>query len=157
MKKIFSILLTAVLGASLLASCSKSSNNATTGNGYMKAKVDGTLKECDLAVEATYSGGVLGIAGRWGGSGGGYTLAIPSYTSGATGDFNIGAGSFANAILSEGADPSASYSANMVTGTGKITILSMNSSKVKGTFQFTGRNTGGASKSVTDGEFEIEF
>jgi len=157
MKKTIQLLLVALLAAGIFASCSKSSNNPTPAKGSMKAKVDGTLKDCDLSVQATYSSGTMGLAGRWGGSGGGFTLTIPNYTSGATGDFNIGPGNMSMAILSEGTDPNTQYSANMGLGSGKITITSMNTTTVKGTFQFVAKNTAMATKTVTEGQFEINF
>jgi hypothetical protein len=157
MKKIIIHFLSVMMLATIITSCSKSSNNnGGLANGYLKARVDGTLKNADLAVTATYTSGVLAMSGRWT-SGGGIDLIIPSYTSGATGTFNISSGNFNTAQVYLSATPTDVFSANAVTGSGSITISSMSSSKVKGSFQFTGRNSAAATKSVTEGEFEINF
>lgn len=161
MKNTLQLMLAVIFAASIFTACSSSNddnNNPTPSKGSMQAKVDGTLKKCDLSVQATYSNSTLALAGRWGGSGGGFTLTIPNYTSGAIGDFNIGGlGNTTMAIYSEGTDPNTQFSANMTMGSGKITITSMNSTVVKGTFVFDAQNTSLTTKKITEGQFEINF
>ena len=116
--------------------CKKSSGSGDGSEGTMSAKVDGALQTCDLAIEATLSNGVLGLGGRWS-SGGGFTMSIPGFTN-TTGAFNLGSGNMNIAVVTLGLNATDTYTANPVTGSGKIIITSFSDDNIKGTFEFVG-------------------
>ncbi len=156
MKKTILLLCSFLMLAAI--SCKKDSNGGgglVSGQGYMRGTVDGVVKECDLAVTATKTD-VLSLAGRWGGAGGGFTININNYNNGGPGTYQLGLmGSMA--IYSDGTAAETQYVTSMVAGSGSVTITEINNTHVKGTFTFTGRNTSGTTKTVSNGEFDINF
>ena len=139
----------------VLTSCSKDDDDdAALGDGTLTAKVDGASFNSTLAVQAAAASGTLSIGGT--GSDGQINIILPSFTGVAT--YNVASGgAMANYTLTT--SPFTSWSASMITGSGSVVITEYTAGDhVKGTFSFTGGNPGGgASKVVTDGQFNIKF
>lgn len=147
-------LLTLLAFSFVFTSCSKDDDDgAATGNGSLTAKVDGVNFNSTLAVQATLSSGVLAFGGT--GSDGQITIAIPNYT--APGTFNLGAGNMSTATYNITTAPYTGYVASMVSGSGSIVVTELSGGYVKGTFSFTGMATGGATKAITEGKFNIRL
>ncbi len=152
--KSFKTLLALLAFSFVLTSCSKDDDDgAATGNGSLTAKVNGVDFNSTLAVQATLSSGVLGFGGT--GSDGQITIAIHNYT--APGTYTLGGGNMSTAVFSLTTSPFTSYVASMVSGTGSIVVTELAGGYVKGTFSFTGATTGGATKTITEGKFNIKL
>lgn len=154
MKSIKTLL--SVLAFSLvLTSCSKDDDGgAASGNGSMTAKVDGTSYSASLAVQATLSGTTLVFGGT--GSAGQITIALNNYT--APGTFAINGSSMVVATFAITTSPFTAWVASMVGGSGSVTVSEVAGGYVKGSFNFTGINTGGAAnKVITEGQFNIKL
>ena len=146
----------------MAVSCKKDSNGgssggngAANGKGYMRGTVDGVIKNCDLAVMANKADN-LSLSGRWSGEGGGFTINIANYNNGGVGTYQLGLGG-SMAIYSDGTAENTQYVTSMVSGSGNVVITEIDNTHVKGTFTFTGNNTSGVSKTVSNGEFDINF
>lgn len=159
--KIFKFAFFSLMLATSLLSCKKdSNNNSATGNGTMTAKVDGASFTAGLAVTATITATtpkVCAFAGT--GSDGQININLGNYTG--PGTYSIGSSSPTNAaIYTLTASPFTAYSANMVLGSGTVTITSDTGGYLEGTFSFSASNNSGGTmvtKNVTDGSFRIKL
>jgi len=156
--KSFFLMLTAVavLG---LTSCNKDSDEDVTpdnplSNGSISLKVDGTSWNASLAVQAVNTNGVINVTGS---DSNAKQASVVLYGVIEPGTYNVQAGLQHQLRWTEGLDASQTYVANGILGSGSITITELTSSKVKGTFQFTGANTAQATTSITEGSFEATF
>lgn len=156
--KSFFLMLTAiaVLG---LTSCNKSSDDDVTpdnplSNGSISLKVDGSSWNASLAVQAINTNGVINVTGS---DSNAKQASVILYGVTEPGTYNVQAGLQHQLRWTEGLGTNDTYMANGLVGSGSITITELSSTKVKGTFQFTGVNTAQASKSITEGSFEATF
>jgi len=146
----------AVLG---FTSCSKSEDDDVTpdnpiSNGSITLKVDGTSWNASLAVQAVNSNGVINITGS---DSNAKQASVLLYGVTEPGTYNVQAGLQHQLRWTEGLNASQTYVANGILGSGSITVTELTSSKIKGTFEFTGANTSQATKSITEGSFEATF
>lgn len=159
MKQVFSMLL-AIAVLTALAGCSSSDDNTTnpTGSaGSMAATVDGTAWTSSMVTQATSSNGAVAFAGR-DNNNRQINIAIVGATAAGTyklGDLMQNVGS--SAILALGTSQTDVYSTFPGLATGTITFSTLTTTGAEGTFSFTGRNTAGATKSVTNGTFKVTF
>jgi hypothetical protein len=153
--KSFFLMLTAIAVVSL-SSCSKSDDEDTTPENPLSngLKVDGSSWDASLAVQAVNTSGVINVTGS---DSNGKQAGVILYGVTEPGTYNVQAGLQHQLRWTEGLDASQTYVANGILGSGSITITELSSSKVKGTFQFTGANTAQATKSITEGSFEASF
>ncbi len=143
-----------------LGSCSKSEDNPTGGSstkGSLSATIDGVDWTADLTVQATYTNKVLGFAGSGKDSkqinitmsnidkAGVYSIAAPGTMQTGT------------AVLTLAANTESVYSTFPGLSQGIITIVKLTSTEAEGTFSFTGQNTKGVQKNVTNGKFKVSF
>jgi len=156
--KSFFLMLTAVavLG---ITSCNKSDDEDTTpdnpaSNGSISLKVDGSSWNASLAVQAVNTNGVINVTGS---DSNAKQVSVILYGVTEPGTYNVQAGLQHQLRWTEGLGTNDSYIANGLIGSGSITITELSSTKVKGTFQFTGMNTAQATKSITEGSFEATF
>ena len=120
-------------------------------NGSMSAKFDGADWAATLSVRASNSGTIVGVAG----TDLNQTLAF-ALAATAPGTYNIGPLSPANAELTT--TGGVVYTAAGNVGSGTITITSLTATAVAGTFTFNMvKSGGGATRSVTNGVFNIKF
>lgn len=138
----------------LITSCSKddSSTAPTASGGSMMASIDGSSWSSSLITQATVQGGVLAVAGQ-DGSVRQIQLRVINYAG--QGTYSLGSGNMHLATVVTGTTANDMYTANMVAGTGSIIVTESTSSRIKGTFTFTARNTAGGTKSVTNGNFDV--
>lgn len=146
----------AVLG---FTSCDKNSDDDVTpenpiSNGTITLKVDGSSWNASLAVQAVNTNGVINVTGS---DSDAKQASVILYGVTEPGTYNVQAGLQHQLRWTEGLGTNDSYIANGLIGSGSITITELSSSKVKGTFQFTGANTAQATKSITEGSFEATF
>lgn len=156
--KSFFLMLTAVAVLGLV-SCNKSDDDDVTpenpiSNGSLSLKVDGTSWNASLAVQAVNTNGVINVTGS---DSNAKQASVILYGVTEPGTYNVQAGLQHQLRWTEGLGANDSYIANGLIGSGSITITELSSSKVKGTFQFTGANTAQATKSITEGSFEATF
>lgn len=157
--KFFFLMLTAiaVLG---LTSCDKSDDedvtpdDPATGNGSLSLKVDGTSWNASLAVQGINANGVVTVTGS---DSNAHQAQVILYGVTEPGTYNVQAGLQHQLRWTEGLNAQDTYMANGILGSGSIVVTELTSSKVKGTFQFTGANTAQATKSITEGSFEATF
>jgi hypothetical protein len=140
---------------------SSSVTNCTTqSNPCMTALIDGTAFTSITTASGigSYSGGLLAA----GGGDANYSLAFALFASN-TGSYTIpgnGVNLGKNAILSS-ARSAASWSASQAGGSGTVTVTSLTSTTVAGTFSFTVIPTAGTgatgNHSITNGTFLVRF
>lgn len=118
----------------------------------MTASIDGSSWSSSLITQATVQGGVLAVAGQ-DGSVRQIQLRVINYAG--QGTYSLGSGNMHLATVVTGTTANDMYTANMVAGTGSIIVTESTSSRIKGTFTFTARNTAGGTKSVTNGNFDV--
>ncbi len=137
MKQLTLVAFTALLGLGvLLTGCTKKSSSSSTSSSYsMKATIGSTSMNGSVCIASVVSS-TLAISGSTvtGGVGGPpqINIAVASWT-GTTGTFTLGlssTGSFGQYVASTGALASMSQ-------TGSVTITSVTSTTIKGTFNFT--------------------
>lgn len=133
-------------------SCSKN-NDPVVQPPFLNAKAGGTVKDCNN-VSVTLTAGILQINAQTPSADAIFVLTINNYTQGQIGTFNIGPGNFTTALYREG---SVSFSAGTSAGSGRIQITNSNSDGVQGSFEFEGVSTTGATKSITEGRFNVYF
>ena len=146
----------AVLG---LTSCNKSDDEDVTpdnplSNGTMSLKVDGATWNASLAVQAINAGGVINVTGS---DSNAKQVSVILYGVTETGTYNVQSGLSHQLRWTEGLGTNDTYIANGLIGSGSITITELSSTKVKGSFQFTGSNTEQVVKTITEGSFEAAF
>jgi len=156
--KSFFLMLTAiaVLG---VTSCNKSDDEDVTpenplSSGSMSLKVDGTSWNASLAVQGINANGVVTVTGS---DSDAHQAQVILYGVTEPGTYNVQAGLQHQLRWTEGLNPQDTYVANGIIGSGSITVTELTSSKVKGTFQFTGANTAQGTKTITNGSFEATF
>ncbi len=126
-------------------------NNTHPANGSMTANIDGAAWNASLTVTASNNGTIIGAAG----TDAAQTLAFALAGTG-PGTYTIGPLSPMNAELTT--TGGVVYSAAGNIGGGSVTITSVTSTAVAGTFTFTlVKSGGGASKTVTNGAFNIKL
>ena len=127
----------------------------------MSMRVDGTNWTATSGVFATSSGGILSI----GGSDPTWTLGF-AVTASAAGTFVLpgaaGAQSGNNALLvfTPNNNTTGSWAANLLQGSGTVTITSFTTTAVSGTFSFVvmpASGTASGARNVTNGTFTINF
>jgi hypothetical protein len=133
-------------------SCGKD-DGGTPDLPFLSAKADGVVKDCNV-IRVTLVGGTLVINANNTAGDVVIVLNINNYTSGQIGTFNIGQGNFSSASYREG---STSYSAGTTAGSGRIQITNSNTTSIQGSFEFTGVNVTGASKTITEGRFSAYY
>lgn len=146
----------AVLG---FTSCNKSDDEDVIpenplSNGTITLKVDGADWNASLAVQAVNTNGVINVTGS---DSDAKQASIILYGVTEPGTYNVQAGLQHQLRWTEGLDASQTYVANGILGSGSITITELSSSKIKGSFQFTGANSSQATKSITEGSFDATF
>ncbi len=141
-----------------LSSCSKTEDttpdNPLLSSGSIALKADGVSWNASLAVQAVNSNGVINITGS---DANAKQASILLYGVSQTGSYSMTAGMAHQLRYTAGLGQNDTYMANGLVGSGTITITELTSTKIKGTFSFTGVNTSGASKSITDGSFTANF
>ena len=144
-----------------LASCTKDDDNAEpdnsdNGSGTLTATVNGSYFDATLAVQAVFENGVLSVAGN---NGNAQQLQITLLNPDGAGTYQIG-GNMANpntGMYVDGPSAEETYTTMVGVGNGSVEITEFTDSKVKGTFSFTARNTGGNEVHVTDGRFDVNI
>ncbi len=130
-----------------LNSCKKSSNSKPASNS-ISLKFNGTAYSTTSNITGSASKGALQIVGSFNTTTTVY-LAIPSGV--AVGSFDISSGAGAASFSSGSAD-------EYFGDTGTITITSLTSTTVGGTFQFDGTDVlTGATGTVTEGKFQTSY
>ncbi len=153
MRAMFAGLAGLVLAATM-AGCGSDPAGPGLANGSMSAKIDGSNFNASVAIAATYSGGILAIAGT---DGQGRTIGLGGQVA-APGTFTVGATNPTNFSVTTG---SAGWQAAITTGSGSFTVTSISATGAKGTFQFTAGPLAGTgatgNKVVTEGAFDVTF
>jgi hypothetical protein len=135
-----------------------------TGGGSssrtITALIDGV--RVSLSAVGARSGGTgsapasLLVSGSDFGSGGGTSLALGTPQS--TGTFSIGPGSLVTANMSVIGAGSGGWLAFATQGSGTVTVSALTATGASGTFNFVMvSTTGGPSKTVTNGAFDVTF
>lgn len=123
-------------------------------NGSLRARIDGSSFSATVALAATYSGGILAIAGT---DAQGRTIGLGSQVLG-PGTFTVGAADPTNFSVSTGV---ASWQAVVTAGSGTLTVTSISAAGAEGRFQFTAAPLPGTgamgNKGVTQGVFDVTF
>ncbi|MDQ3697488.1 MAG: DUF6252 family protein [Gemmatimonadota bacterium] len=132
------------------------------GSGQFTATIDGQAWESDLLSQAA----VAGSPGTYTLTGGkvlsstdfrGITLAL--FNIGAAGTYPLGVGVFAFGGMGIVSEPGAAWSTPNSGAAGSITITTLTTTRIAGTFEFTTTTslTPGATgtRTVTDGEFDL--
>ncbi len=140
----------------LIGSCNKNDDdNPVAGNGSMSLTVDGSSWTASLSVQAVNTNGVINVTGS---DSQAKQAAVVLYNVTSTGTYQIGPANPSNMLRwTEGVGQTDTYTANGIIGSGTVTITELTSSNIKGTFSFTGYNTAGTTKAVTNGKFEANF
>jgi len=141
------------------SSCSKGDDDATPespalSSGAISLKVDGASWNASLAVQGINTNGVINVTGS---DSDAKQASVILYGVTEPGTYTIGGGSTHQLRWTEGLAQTETYSANGVIGSGTITVTELSSTKIKGSFSFTGMNTAQATKNITDGSFEATF
>lgn len=153
--KIFTALLALV--ALTFSGCNKNddNNNPSGSSGSMSLTVDGSNWSATLAVQAVNSNGVINVTGS---DSNAKQASVILYGVSTTGTYQVGPGNPSNQLRwTQGLGTNDTYQANGVIGNGTVTITELTSSKISGTFQFTGYNTAQNSKVITNGSFSANF
>jgi len=147
-----------IAGIVMLGSCKKKSDdpaNPVGSNGAITLKVDGSTWNASLSVQAVNSNGVINVTGS---DSNANQAGVTLYGVTAPGTYQVGPPNAGNMLRwTEGLGQTDTYQASGVIGTGTVTVTELSSSKVKGTFSFTGYNTDQTSKQITEGTFEANF
>ena len=143
-----------------LGACSKDEDNPTGGSstkGSMSATIDGIDWAADLTVQGTYNNKVLGFAGSGKDS---KQINITMSNIESAGVYSIaapGTMQTGTAILTLAPNAESVYSTFSGISTGTITIVKLTSTEAEGTFSFTGQNTKGVRKNITNGKFKVSY
>ncbi len=140
-----------------LASCKKDDDgdDNPASAGSVTLTVDGASWNASLSVQAVNTNGVINVTGS---DSNAKQASIVLYNVTKTGTYTVGGIGNSNSLRwTEGLGQNDTYSANGIIGSGTITVTELSSTKIKGTFSFTGVNTAQATKSITDGAFEATY
>lgn len=124
-------------------------NPGTSTN--MNAKINGTLLDLDgngSLIKSSLVGDMMMIRG----TNGTKSIALNILNYRGNGTYNITI-STSSAIYTEDFSPDAVFTAK----SGKVTITSSTATTIKGTFEFTGTSSANASRSITEGKFDVSF
>jgi hypothetical protein len=124
-------------------------------HGTMTAVIDGSPWTAVAITTASYTSGIVAIGGA--DSSNPIRSIGLSITAPTAGTYPISTGS-ANAVLSIGIGPT--WTANVLGGTGTVTLTSLSSTAAVGTFSFTAVPAAGGAAgnhAVTTGAFNITF
>jgi len=146
-----SILTTFLLAALVACGGDDPAGPEVTTTGPVSARVDGAAWAATIAF-ATNTGGFVAV-GASSTAGEGIGFALQGSTPGT---YTFGPSNPANATLTIGSDV---WSAGAGTGSGSIVITVLNSTRVAGTFSFQGVSLTGtpATRSITEGVFDVAF
>lgn len=138
------------------SSCKKDSDSGTpsTGSGTMTLSYDGTSWNASLAVVGVNTNGLVNVTGS---DSDAHQASVILYGATGPGTYEVTMGLQNQLRWTEGLGQDDTYVANGILGSGTIKVTELTSSKVAGTFSFTGYNTSGGSKQITDGEFSATF
>jgi len=145
MKKIKYLYIIAAACALLFFSCSKKSNPAPAQS--ISLKFNGTAYST-TNLTANTSDNLTVISGEFVGQ----SVVLIDIPNAKVGSFDIPS-SGANVSFANGSGAQNVYTAN----TGNITVTSMTSTSIAGTFEFTGNNVGGSPATVTSGQFQVKL
>lgn len=133
-------------------------------SGTLTASVAGSSFE-SVCVQGELSSGALALGGNLGATEGGsqkqINITVPgaqagqTYAIGGFGDLVIA--TYSELTIDDPMDTSRLFTAAPGAGSGRVTLDAVSASGASGTFEFTGRNSSGATISVTSGQFDIEF
>lgn len=152
------ILRIALLASIVLTINACSSSTGSTPDGYY---MTATIGSDDFsAAESTCKGQMAGTTLVIAGSAltnppKQFNISVPNAAEGQT--FTTAGSLGLTMICTTEASASGIYTASMVSGNGTITITKLTTSEAVGTFSFTGANTSGATKAVTNGKFRVKF
>ncbi|MFK5855974.1 MAG: DUF6252 family protein [Bacteroidota bacterium] len=140
----------------VMSSCKKDddSDDPVTGNGTMSLVYGGTSWNASLAVQAINTNGVINITGS-DSEARQASVILMGVTE--AGTYQISTGSTSQLRWTEGLGQEQTYVANGILGSGTVTISELSATKIVGTFNFTGYNTNGETKEITDGQFSADF
>lgn len=142
--KRFLALLPALFTLTLLFSACEESPTDNTVDGSMTATVSGaSFTATSSTVTARKTSGTIVVTGN---SGNSVSISL-TFSASATGS-TTGMGVYT-------AGPSADFVYNALTA--QINVTKLDDTTVEGTFSFTGTNSAGATKSVTNGSFSADF
>lgn len=160
MKRI-QFLIVAILSIALFTftSCDKSEDDVTPDNpllssGAISLKVDGASWNASLAVQGINTSGVINVTGS---DSDAKQASLVLYGVTEPGTYTFGVGTSHQLRWTEGLGQTDTYLANGLVGSGTIIVTELSSTKIKGSFSFTGMNTAQVTKSITDGSFEATF
>jgi hypothetical protein len=161
MKTFGNFLLISFLAVSLLSGCSKKDDDNTepetnTPTTALTCKVNGTSWPASLAVVATNSGGILTVTGS---DSNAKQCQVIIYDANGAGTYTLG-GSLTNPNTgrwTEGLNATDTYTTSVGLGEGTAEITELTATSVKGTFQFTAKNTEGTGVTITEGSFDAKF
>lgn len=153
------LVITAAIGG-----CGGSTGPGDGGNGSISASVAGSSFSATLATGAVHNGGVLSFAGVQSQGGTTRQLNIAVVNVEGTGTFTFGSGNSHVVIYTEVENSSPqggkSWTANMLVGSGSVTVTELSASRARGTFQFTlqpGTQNATGTKAVTNGSFNVKL
>ncbi len=142
----------------LMGACTKDDSgtpeNPIAGNGTMSLDYGGTSWSASLAVQGINTNGVINVTGS---DSGAKQASVILVGVSETGTYSVGAGSQNQLRWTEGLGQEQTYVANGILGNGSVTISELSATKVVGTFSFTGYNTSGETKEISNGAFSAEF
>lgn len=125
-------------------------------SGTMTAKIDGSDFNANVAVQASGGSGVLGIMGS-NTVGKAINITLSSYSGPGTYAFG-GLANTSSALWQETLTSEGGYSTfGGPAGIGEIVVSSDDGETVEGTFSFTGRNSEGNTRTVTEGVFSAPW
>ncbi|MBL7987731.1 MAG: hypothetical protein JNJ94_06705 [Chlorobi bacterium] len=142
--KRFLTLLPAVLALALLFGACEESPTDSPVDGSLTATVGGTsFSATSSTVTARKAGGSIIVTGD---SGNGVSISL-TFAATTTGSVT------GTAIYTAGPGADFTYAAPLA----QVNVTKLDNATVEGTFSFTGVNSAGASKSVTNGSFSADF
>lgn len=138
----------------MMVGCGSDPVGPGLANGSLSARIDGSSFNADVAIAATYSGGILALAGT---DAQGRTVGLGGQVT-APGTFTVGPTNPTNFSVVIGA---AGWQSAITLGSGSLTVTSISATGAKGTFQFTAGPLAGTgatgNKVVTEGAFDVTF
>ena len=140
----------------VMSSCKKDddSGNPDTGNGTMSLTYGGTSWNASLAVQAINTNGVINVTGSDSEARQASVILVGVTEAGT---YQVNTGSTSQLRWTEGLGQDQTYVANGILGSGTVTITELTATKIIGTFSFTGHNTDGGTKEITNGQFNVDF
>lgn len=159
MRKFQVFILFIAAAAISLSSCKKDDNNDDNNDpevtlGSMSLMVDGSSWDAEFVISVMQDG-TLTITGSEG-NGSACGIILENVT--ATGTYQVGQSGNPNyCSWATGTQAGLTYVASDDMGSGTVTITQLTSSRAKGTFEFTGINFNQESKTITNGEFDVDL